>query len=216
VGSIQALFMAAATAVPLVLAIRIAGGEIIALYQLHPLWRVLVQATPEVTFPGTVPHSRLRDLLTALPWIHRKLYRQIIEIRDALLVLGRYVTPEIARRAHEHISRHSVPSAASTAMVTACIMEAALNAKTAGKTPSTTGKTISDHGGSDRSSEVRWLCSVAAAHRSPVVQAFTDTLRWSSDNEGEDNFLELHNERRTLPNEHASQSFDRQLGREFH
>lgn len=216
VGSIQALLMAAATAVPLILAIRIAGGEIVALYQLHPLWRVLVQATPEVTFPGTVPHSRLRDLLTSLPRVHAKLYRQIIEIRDALLVLGRYVTPEITRQTHEHLSRHPVPTTLSEATLTAITLDAARHAKITGESPSSAGHIISDHGGSDRTSEIRWLCSVAQAHRSPVVQAFTETFRRSTDNDGGDAPHGLFGKHPIRPDEHTSKSADRQLGRELH
>jgi hypothetical protein len=131
-GAGEAVFMAAGTAVPLILAMYIAGGEIVALYQLHPLWRVLVQATPEVTFPGTVPHGRVRDLLSALPQRHTKLYRQIIEIRDALLILSRYVTPEIARQAREHISSYPVPTALPEATLTACSLEGARHAKITG------------------------------------------------------------------------------------
>ncbi len=231
VGSIQALFMAAGTAVPLILAIRSTGGEIVALYQLHPLWRVLVQAIPEVTFPGTVPHSRLRDLLTSLPQVHAKLYRQIIEIRDALLVLNRYMTPELARQAREHVSHHLVPtglsdaglsdaglsnSALSDAMLTACSVEVARHAKAAGAIPSSTGNTIFDHGGSDRRSEVRWLRSVAQAHRGPVVQAFTDTLRRSTDNGGEDAPFDVPHRQVLRPGHHASKGADSELGRELH
>lgn len=216
IGSIQALFMAAATAVPLILAIQIAGSEIVALYQLHPLWRVLVQATPEVTFPGTVPHSRLRDLLTSIPRVHAKLYRQIIEIRDALLVLGRYVQPETTRHAREHISRHPVPAALSEATLTAITLEAARHAKMTGENPSSAGRIISDHGGSDRTSEIRWLRSVAQAHRSPVVQVFTDTLRRSTDHDGGDASLDGLGEPTARPDEHTSKSADRQFGRELH
>jgi hypothetical protein len=190
-GAGEAVFMAAGTAVPLILATRLAGHEAIALYQLHPLWRIVVQATPEVTFPGTVPHGRVRDLLTSLPQIHAKLYRQIIEIRDALLILSRYVTPDTVRQAREHVSSHSVPAALAEATVTACFLEAALHAKISENIPCRTGNTISDHGGSDRGSEIRWLCLVAQAHRGPVIQAFTDTLHRSRDNDGEGTHLDL-------------------------
>jgi hypothetical protein len=190
-GAGEAVFMAAGTAVPLILAIRTAGREIVALYQLHPLWRVLVQATPEVTFPGTVPHGRARDLLSALPQRHTKLYRQIIEIRDALLILSRYVTPEIARQAREHVSSYPVSAVPPEATFTACSLEGARHAKIMGKIPSGIGNTISDHGGSDRNSEICWLCSVAQAYRSPVIQAFTDTLRRSTDNDGKGACLDL-------------------------
>lgn len=216
VGSIQAVFMAAWTAMPLILAISITGGEIIALYQLHPLWRVLVQARPEVTFPGTVPHGRVRDLLTSFPRVRAKLYRQIIEIRDALLALSRYVTPEIARQARDHVSSHPVPASLSDATLTACTLESALHAQIAGAIPSSTGNTISGHGGSDRRSEIHWLCSVAQAHRGPVVQAFTDALRRSTDNDGEDALFDLPKRQGLRPDEHASTSTDSQLGRELH
>ncbi|HET9256085.1 MAG TPA: MAB_1171c family putative transporter [Pseudonocardiaceae bacterium] len=176
-GAGEAVFMAAGTAVPLLLAIRVTGREALALYRLHPLWRVLVQAAPEVTFPGTVPRGRVRDLVSALPRVHTKLYRRIIEIRDALLVLSRYVTPEMTRQAREHVSNHPVPPALSEATFTACSVESARHARITGKIPSGAGSAISGHGGPNRDSEIRWLCSVAAAHRSPVIAAFTDTLR---------------------------------------
>jgi hypothetical protein len=216
VGSIQAIVLAAATSVPLILAIRVAKDEIIALYHLHPLWRVLVQATPEVTFPGTVPHGRLLNLLTSLPRTHRKLYRQIIEIRDSLLILSRYVTPEITYRARENISLHSVPPTLSEPMLTACTLEAARHAKLTGKIPSNTRSTLSDHGGSDRTSEIRWLCSVAQAHQSPVVKAFTDTLRRSPDNEGEEPGLGLPSKRAPRLNEQTSKNSDSQFDRKLH
>lgn len=184
-GAGEAVFMAAGTAVPLILVIRLAGSEIVVLYQLHPLWRILVQTTPEVTFPGKVPHGRVRDLLTALPRVRAKLYRQIIEIRDALLALSRYVTPEAVHLAREHVSRYSVPTFLVKATLTACSLEAALHAKLSGEIPCRTGNAIFDHGGSDRRSEIRWLCLVAHAHHGPVVQAFTDTLRRSRDDDGE-------------------------------
>lgn len=215
-GSAQAMILAAATSVPLVLAVHVSVGELIALYRLHPLWYSLVQATPEVTFPGTIPHSRIRDLLTSLPQIHKKLYRKIIEIRDALLVLGRYVTPEIALRAHEHISRHPVHADLAEATLTACKLEAARLAKIMGKAPSSTGNIVSDHGGSDRTSEVRWLCSVAQAHRGPLVQAFTETLRRSTDNDGGDASLDFLHKHTGRSSEHTPKSADSQLGRELH
>jgi hypothetical protein len=176
-GATEAVFMAAGTAVPLILAVRIAGRETVALYRLHPLWRVLVHAAPEVTFPGTVPHGRTRDLVTAFPQVHAKLYRRIIEIRDALLVLSRYVTPEMTRQAREHVSCHPVPITLSEATLIACSMEGARHAKITGKAPADSGHPISNHGGSDRSSEILWLCAVAQAHRGPVIQAFTEALR---------------------------------------
>lgn len=216
VGSIQAVFMAAATAVPLILAIRIAGGELIALYQLHPLWRLLVQAMPEITFPETVPHGRMWDLLTSIPQVHAKLYRQIIEIRDALLILSRYVTPEITRQASEYVSRHPVPVALSDAALAACIFEAALHKRESGALSSNTGNAISDHGGSDCKSETRWLCLLAQAHRGPTIRAFTDTLRRSTDNGGEDALFDAPRRQVFRRDEHASKSTDSQLGREFH
>lgn len=190
-GAGEAVFMAAGTAVPLILATRIAGGEIIAFYRLHPLWRTLVQVTPEVTFPGTVPRGRVRDLLASLPRVRAKLYRQIIEIRDSLLVLGRYVTPELARQAREHVSSHSVPASLAEPVLTACFLEAALHAKVSGRIPGGTGNAISNHGGADRGSEIRWLCSVAQARSGPVIHAFTDTLRGSRGNDGESMSLDL-------------------------
>jgi hypothetical protein len=190
-GAGEAVFMAAGTAVPLILATRLAGSGIVALYQLHPLWRILVQSTPEVMFLGMVPHGRLRDLLTSLPQVHAKLYRQIIEIRDALLILSRYITPEIVHQAREHVSSHSVSASLAEAALTACSLEAAVHAKISGKIPCSTGNTIFDHGGTDRGSEIRWLCLVAQARRGPVVHSFTDTLRGSRDNDGEDSSLDL-------------------------
>jgi hypothetical protein len=183
-GAGEAVFMAAGAAVPLILGIRTTGAEVIALHQLHPLWRVLVQATPEVTFPGTVPHSRMRDVLTSLPRVHAKLYRQIIEIRDALLILSRYVTSETVFQVREHVFDHPVPASLAEATLTACSLEAALHAKASEKVRCSTGNTISDHGGSDRRSEIHWLCLVAQAYRGPVVHAFVNALRESRENDG--------------------------------
>ncbi|MFD0365981.1 MAB_1171c family putative transporter [Nocardia sp. GCM10030253] len=67
------------------------------LRRLLPLWRDLTAAVPEIVLPPRTGHSRDPD---------SRLYRTIVEIRDALLQLQQYVPPDGA--ADRHVENYAV------------------------------------------------------------------------------------------------------------
>jgi hypothetical protein len=79
------------------------------------LWRDMTNTAPNVVFPH---HSRVRRLLTVPGQL--SLYRRVIEIRDAIIILCNYTTPEVVQAAERHVSQADVPEDHRNAAITAC------------------------------------------------------------------------------------------------
>ncbi len=131
--------------------------------RLRRLWTELVRSVPDVVLPGS-SGDRLDP--TGLLDIDRRLYRRIVEIRDAYLVLRSSVPAEAAAT----VTRLVPPGDDHDVVVEAALLHVAIAARRAGATGGPRAGTLLIGGGSTIEEEAAWLTAVAAAHRtSPVV-----------------------------------------------
>ncbi|MGK5630904.1 MAB_1171c family putative transporter [Streptomyces sp. URMC 123] len=171
VTGVEALFIAVGVALPLVA--RVAElSEVRRTHRgLDPLWRDLTSATPDVVL---APAHRLAAVLVP-PQL--RLYRRVIEIRDAMIVLRNYVSPSALDAARRHVDAQGVPERQVEAYITACWLSAALHARRTGAPAETQTANLAGPGANGLPDEVRHLLAVSAAYRSPAVDAFRTSLR---------------------------------------
>ncbi|MFI1917274.1 MAB_1171c family putative transporter [Nocardia sp. NPDC020380] len=133
-----------------------------ALPQLHPLWSALRAATPELADAAPAVRGSVQD----------RLYRRVIEIRDALLILQPHLSPEITARAARAADDLRISGADRAAAVEAGRIALALRAHRDGVPPVDRGETFQRPGEPSFPGELAWLVAVATAYRdSPVVAA---------------------------------------------
>jgi hypothetical protein len=140
------------------------------LWTLWPLWQSLTDAIPDVTLPGS--GSRLATLITTVGSLNWRLYRLVIEIRDAGLTLRAYVTPATVAAAQQFAAAHQIPLADLDAAAAACWLKTARQAKLAGKPPRSTVSDITGPGGKSLCEEIEFLFTVARFHASPLPTEF--------------------------------------------
>ncbi|AJC62119.1 MAB_1171c family putative transporter [Streptomyces sp. 769] len=170
---ITAWLMAAGTCLPLALTAHRTARTTLTLWRLRPLWNDLTTAVPHVTLER--PLTAISALLGSPRAVHLRLYRQVIEIRDALLILQDYVTPETVARAQRHVAAQALPEEQTGPAATACWLLAALQAKSAGG-PRRPNPLASAHTtGDGLHSEVDFLLAVQRARTLPAVRSFTRT-----------------------------------------
>ncbi|WP_246103371.1 MAB_1171c family putative transporter [Streptomyces piniterrae] len=162
--------MTAGLCLPLALTARRAAREANALWHLHPLWRDLTKAVPHVTLDKE--RSRIRAVLGTPHSIHLRLYRQVIEIRDVLLILQDYVTSEAIEHARHHVTAHSLPEEQIEPTITACWLNAALRAKTSACVPQPNPLAPANPRDNGLHSETDFLLAVLRARALPVVRSF--------------------------------------------
>jgi hypothetical protein len=144
--------------------------------RLRPLWAALYEAVPAIALDP--PRTRLGDLLPLRDLDHR-LYRRVIEIRDAQLALRPYTDPAAAEAARERARAAGFVGDWQHAMVEASVIGSALYAKAHG---------LPAHGGSpittapedgDIHAEISWLSQVADAfvHHFPKTQITANESR---------------------------------------
>lgn len=139
--------------------------------RLHPLWSALREATPEVTRAAPETRRIPRD----------RLYRRVIEIRDALLLLQPHLSPEITARAEHVADDLRTPASARDAAVEAARIACALRAYREGAAPADRGETFRRPARPTFLGELTWLAAVSTAYRtSPVVGAVLLELREST------------------------------------
>ncbi|MFI0779312.1 MAB_1171c family putative transporter [Streptomyces sp. NPDC021212] len=170
VTGIEALFMAAGAALPVLAQIHTRWQHQKAYRGLDVLWRDLTVATPDVILG---PSNRLRAAATPL---QLRLYRRVIEIRDAMIALRNYVTPAALDLARRHVTDHSLPEPVAEAHVTACWLTAALHALHSGHPPQPQSVNLAGHGALDLTDEINYLLRVAAAYQSPTNHAYRTSL----------------------------------------
>lgn len=130
--------------------------------QLRPLWTALYRAMPEIALHA--PSKSMRAL-------RYRLYRRVIEIRDARLQLRAYMDSDVAAEATRDGHRRGLVGQDLEAHVEACQFKAALRRKVA-DAPGDQHSGCEDPqpGGDDVSSELAWLRRVARAYAlAPVV-----------------------------------------------
>ncbi|MGH3846818.1 MAG: MAB_1171c family putative transporter [Pseudonocardiaceae bacterium] len=140
------------------------------LWALWPLWQSLTSAIPNLTPPGR--GSRLGALATTNASVNSRLYRLVIEIRDAGLILRAYATPATITAAQQFAATHPVPAADLEAATVACWLHGARQATLAGISPHPTVCEISSPGGNTLREEIEFLLSVACFYAGPLPAQF--------------------------------------------
>jgi hypothetical protein len=166
--ALTAWLMTAGVGLPLVLTACSTARDARAMWRLHPLWRDLVDAVPHVALE--TPRNRVRKVLGSPDTIRLRLYRQVIEIRDALLILQDYVTPETMERARRHIGSQGLPEEQSEPAFTACWLRAAVQAKEDAVTPRPNPLVTANH--DCLRGETDFLLAVLRARGLPAVRSF--------------------------------------------
>jgi hypothetical protein len=142
-------------------------------HRLRPLWELLTAAAPETVLQPP-PHP-LVDLFS-IASLELRLYRRIVEIRDAQLELTSYVAPELraaASAALRHAGRDADPA------LDACTLLMALRLKQNGAPGAANPGTASWSAEGSVDGEVRTLLALAGLIRSPAVAAAA-AVAWSS------------------------------------
>ncbi|MGH3846337.1 MAG: MAB_1171c family putative transporter [Pseudonocardiaceae bacterium] len=140
------------------------------LWTLWPLWQSLTGTIPGITLPG--PGSRLGALVTTVADLNLRVYRLVIEIRDASLALRAYVTPAMVAAAQQFAAARQIPLADLDTAAAACWLETARQAKLAGKPPRSTVSDITSPGGTNLQDEIGFLLNVARFHSGPLPAEF--------------------------------------------
>ncbi|MFG2227693.1 MAB_1171c family putative transporter [Streptomyces sp. NPDC048644] len=166
----EALFIAAGVALPFLIQMRALLRYHTSHRGLAPLWRDLVAAAPDVVLS---PGNRLR---AATVPIQLRLYRRVIEIRDAMIVLRSYVTQATADQVRRHVTDHAIPEHLADAHITACWLTAALHSRDTGQIPEAQTLNLAGDGAHDLTEEISYLLRIAAAYRSPVVHNYRASL----------------------------------------
>ncbi|MBL1078473.1 hypothetical protein JK358_29105 [Nocardia sp. 2] len=126
-----------------------------ALPRLRPLLEDLREAIPEIakTTPGTAKSGRDR------------LYRSVIEIRDALLILQPQLSPLVTAQAEQLAVELGVSPEDRPATVEAARIAAALRAHRDGVVPADSGDRFREPEHPSFGGELTWLVAVASAYR---------------------------------------------------
>ncbi|MFC4535025.1 MAB_1171c family putative transporter [Sphaerisporangium dianthi] len=109
---------------PKVTAMRGRGTRLLDYTRLYRLWAVLYRAMPDIALDP--PSSLAGDLLASLRDLDFRLYRRVIEITDAMLVLRPHYSAEVAAEARTLGERHGLTGDALQATIEAVQMRRAL------------------------------------------------------------------------------------------
>ncbi|CAM5256558.1 hypothetical protein SALBM135S_01590 [Streptomyces alboniger] len=169
--SLHAVLRAAALLVLTALEVRRALRHARTIWRIWPLWQDLVDAAPHVALSSS-RHRLLSFLQPHVPW-RLTAYRKVIEVRDAILVLGHYASPSVHRAARAEAHRAGVPGERVDAFVTAYVLSRARAAKLAGAEPDpdvTCEVLRPGEGNGGLAAETAFLLLVAEAYFSPRVR----------------------------------------------
>lgn len=167
IDGVAAFGIAIGAALPLIPDIQQRVRHNAAYRRLGSLWRTLTEAAPHVRL-ARAPMSRV---LPAVP-ARLPLYRRVVEIRDAMVVLRSYVQADDLAAAHTYVERHAVPAELADAAVTACWLAAALRHHDAGDAPAAQPENIAGVGGDDFEQEVEFLLRVADAYGDGLARGY--------------------------------------------
>nr|BFD87571.1 hypothetical protein StreXyl84_69720 [Streptomyces sp. Xyl84] len=174
---LHGLLRAASIAVPTLLDAHRAVGDIRVLRRLDPLWRDLIAAVPSVAL--CAPRHHLLEVLWPRGPRDLIVYRKIVEIRDAILVLREYVPsdgfvpagdPESpagpdARPAGPDARQLAARGEDREAVIVARMLHTARRAKLAGRPPLAHSARLPQPGCADVAAETDFLTRVADAYR---------------------------------------------------
>ena len=136
-----------------------------AYWRLYPLWHLLRQAVPEIELPREV----------GLRWnIRYRLYRRVIEIRDAQLILWPYSSTAVAGLAAAMARESGLPSDKAAAIAEAALIRSALRSRVHGSVCCHNRAPENHFGavpGNDiRAEAARLILMCRAIHRSRIVR----------------------------------------------
>ncbi|MFG2847022.1 MAB_1171c family putative transporter [Kitasatospora sp. NPDC048296] len=117
---LHGVLRSAALATPAFLGLRRKARDVANVWQLWPLWRVLIAAVPHVALSD--PRARIREVVRPRGSWKLLAYRKVIEIRDAILVLSGGTPPELLQAAEEHVASTGAPPSQVDAAVMACVL----------------------------------------------------------------------------------------------
>lgn len=163
---ITAWLMVAGVTVPVVAHVWRLARDLRVLRALEPLWQDLVNA---------VPHVRMPDPKARFASIDMRLYRRVIEIRDALLILRDYVDQDTVDAAKAHVLAADPNPDTAEARATACWLAVAEQAKAGGAEPRPDAEApASQRQGTDDqwTGELAFLELLSQAWRSPIAVEF--------------------------------------------
>ncbi|MFC5146931.1 MAB_1171c family putative transporter [Streptomyces aureoversilis] len=171
VTGVEAAFMALGVALPVFAQIRTHLQYRRSYRGLERLWQDLTTHTPDVVLR---PANRIGA--AAVP-LQLRLYRRVIEIRDAMIVLRNYIPPATLESIRQSVGRQSLPEHLVEAHITASWLTAALRNKHEGQKPhaqtaNLTGPTDRDADESSARSlthEIDRLLLVAAAYHATTT-----------------------------------------------
>ncbi|WP_018252672.1 MAB_1171c family putative transporter [Salinispora mooreana] len=165
IDAVTGLFLAFSAALPLVASVHRAVRHRRAIRDLEPLWTELTTAVPDIVFAPVRPGLGVRQL-------RLRLYRRVVELRDAMLTLREHVTPGELRAAQEHVAAEVSDEQRQDAAATACWLAAAVAAKSRGDEPMVQQEDLTSAPGGDLDEEVRQLLEIAQWYRSPLVDRY--------------------------------------------
>jgi hypothetical protein len=159
--ALHGLLTSAALTIPTVAAIGRAVRESGSCWRIWPMWQELMEACPNVAL--SKPRPRLLEVLSPKAKRQLLLYRQVVEIHDAMLVLHDYATPELQARAGE-LSESRGHGTDRTAAALAYVLKGAREAKLAGDPPQHRAVAVAGPGCEDLAEEAAFLVRVAEVY----------------------------------------------------
>lgn len=133
---------------------------------LAPLWRELTALVPDLVFDARPTPGRSQYAL----------YRRVVEIRDAMIQLRNYVSPQALRFAVDYVAERSVPVEQVQAAVTACWLAAAKDAKERGADAHAQSADLAGPGGSDVDTESQHLMQISELYFSTLADGYRQRL----------------------------------------
>jgi hypothetical protein len=130
--------------------------------RLAPLWLALYRAAPEIALEP--PRRRIPVFPTRLA-----LYRQVVEIRDGLLLLRPYRSADVVDAARDRAADSGLRDERLETAVEAATVAAALDAHERDAPPSRPDDAVT--GGRDLTSDIEYLCRLADAFREQPLAA---------------------------------------------
>ncbi|RBQ19620.1 hypothetical protein DP939_12805 [Spongiactinospora rosea] len=137
------------------------SGRYLAYRRLRPLWLALYRAVPEIAL---VPPAAALSELSPVD-LRLRLYRRVIEIRDARLALLPYFDPDVAAAARKLAGRKGMTGRDVEVLAEAAMLAAAMQDKERGRRPRLPADAPAVPGGGDLESDTDFLDDVARAYR---------------------------------------------------
>lgn len=166
------LLIVVGSSLPAYAKVRRAQRDRAALIRLFPLWLDLTEAVPHVRLDAA--RGQRLDRLDPRN-LHDRLYRRIIEIRDALLTLNEHASAPLRDEARQHVAAAGLIGARADIATEACWLRAARNARTRGEQPAGEYRPPAS-GGRDLAAEAAALFDLSDAYHSDLAHRFAELV----------------------------------------